>query len=222
MGALMALYHRDRKDGGSGEGQVVDVALYESVFNCMESLLPEYSAFNVVREAAGSALPGIVPSNAYPCKDGWILIGGNGDGIFKRLMKAIGRDDYAASFGMANNEGRVTRVKDIDGAITAWTSARDKAEALKILSEHDVPSGAIYSVADIANDAQYEAREMILKLTTRDGYPLDVPGIVPKLSATPGGIRSTAPRLGEDTESVLTRAGVRPETIADLRAKGVI
>ncbi len=222
MGILMALYHRDRKDGGSGEGQVIDVALYESVFNCMESLLPEYSAFGAVREAAGSALPGIVPSNAYPCKDGWILIGGNGDGIFKRLMKAIARDDYAASPDMANNEGRVKRVADIDGAITAWTKARDKKDALKILDEHDVPSGAIYSVADIAADPQYQARDMILNITTRDGYTVDVPGIVPKLSATPGGIRATAPRLGEDTEAVLKRAGVKAETIADLRAKGVI
>ncbi|MDH5343799.1 MAG: CoA transferase, partial [Betaproteobacteria bacterium] len=220
IGILMALYHRDTKK--NGEGQVIDIALYESVFNCMESLLPEYSAFGAVREAAGSALPGIVPSNAYPCKDGWILIGGNGDGIFKRLMKAIARDDYATSPEMANNEGRVKRVKDIDGAITAWTSAREKSAALKILDEHDVPSGAIYSIADIAADAQYKAREMILNITTRDGYQVDVPGIVPKLSATPGGIRSTAPRLGEDTESVLKRAGVKAETIADLRAKGVI
>lgn len=222
IGVLMALYHRDRKDGGGGEGQVIDVALYESVFNCMESLLPEFSAFNAVREAAGSALPGIVPSNAYPCKDGWILIGGNGDGIFKRLMKAIGREDYASSSDMASNDGRVKRVTDIDGAITAWTQSQDKAAALKILDQHDVPSGAIYSIADIANDAQYQAREMILNITTRDGYSVDVPGIVPKLSATPGGIRNTAPRLGEDTVAVLERAGLKPETIADLRAKGVI
>ena len=219
IGILMALFHRDARNG---EGQVIDIALYESVFNCMESLLPEYSAFNAVREAAGSALPGIVPSNAYPCRDGWILIGGNGDGIFKRLMNAIGRDDYAASPEMASNEGRVKRVTDIDGAIAAWTKARDKAEALKILDAHDVPSGAIYSIADIAADAQYRAREMILNITTRDGYKVDVPGIVPKLSATPGGIRNTAPRLGEDTESVLRRAGVKPESIADLRARGVI
>jgi formyl-CoA transferase len=219
IGILMALYHRDARNG---EGQVIDIALYESVFNCMESLLPEYSAFNAVREAAGSALPGIVPSNAYPCKDGWILIGGNGDGIFKRLMKAIGRDDYVSSPDMASNDGRVKRVTEIDGAITAWTKEHDKAVALKILDEHDVPSGAIYSVADIAADAQYKARDMILNITTRDGYKVDVPGIVPKLSATPGGIRNTAPRLGEDTESVLRRAGLKPETIADLRAKGVI
>ena len=223
IGILMALYHRDKADKkAAGEGQVIDIALYESVFNCMESLLPEYSAFNAVREAAGSALPGIVPSNAYPCRDGWILIGGNGDGIFKRLMTAIGRADFAASSGMASNEGRVKRVADIDGVISVWTGARDKAEALKILDEHDVPSGAIYSIADIAADAQYRAREMILNITTRDGYKVDVPGIVPKLSATPGSIRNTAPRLGEDTESVLQRAGLKPETIADLRAKGVI
>ena len=219
IGILMALYHRDAR---GGVGQVIDIALYESVFNCMESLLPEYSAFNAVREAAGSALPGIVPSNAYPCRDGWILIGGNGDGIFKRLMKAIGRDDLGTAPDLASNDGRVKRVADIDGAITAWTQARDKAEALKILDDDDVPSGAIYSIADIAADAQYRAREMILNITTRDGYQVDVPGIVPKLSATPGGIRNTAPRLGEDTEAVLKRAGVKPETIADLRAKGVI
>ena len=220
IGILMALYHRDTKKGG--EGQVIDTALYESVFNCMESLLPEYSAFGAVREAAGSALPGIVPSNAYPCKDGWILIGGNGDGIFRRLMKAINRDDLGAAPDLASNDGRVKRVADIDGAITAWTKARDKDDALKILDDHDVPSGAIFSIADIATDAQYKARDMILNITTRDGYQVDVPGIVPKLSATPGGIRSTAPRLGEDTEAVLKRAGVKAETIADLRAKGVL
>ena len=219
IGILMALYHRDARNG---QGQVVDIALYESVFNCMESLLPEYSAFNAVREAAGSALPGIVPSNAYPCRDGWILIGGNGDSIFRRLMKAIGRDDLGSAPDLGSNGGRVKRVAEIDAAIGAWTGMRNKAEALKVLDEHDVPSGAIYSIADIAADAQYRARDMILNITTRDGYTVDVPGIVPKLSATPGGIRSTAPRLGEDTEAVLKRAGVKPETIADLRAKGVI
>jgi formyl-CoA transferase len=220
IGVLMALYHRDTKK--DGEGQVIDIALYESVFNCMESLLPEFSAFGVVREAAGSALPGIVPSNAYPCRDGWILIGGNGDGIFKRLMKAIERDDLGTAPDLGSNDGRVKRVSEIDAAIAAWTGARDKVDALKILDDHDVPSGAIYSVADIARDAQYQARDMILNITTRDGTAVDVPGIVPKLSATPGGIRSTAPRLGEDTAAVLQRAGLKPETIADLRAKGVI
>jgi formyl-CoA transferase len=223
IGVLMALYHRDRNGKDAcGEGQVIDIALYESVFNCMESLLPEFSAFGVVREAAGSALPGIVPSNAYPCKDGWILIGGNGDGIFKRLMKAIGRDDLGSAADLGSNDGRVKRVTEIDAAIGAWTGARDKNDALKILGDHDVPSGAIYSVADIAADAQYRERDMILNITTRDGIAVDVPGIVPKLSATPGGIRSTAPRLGEDTAAVLQRAGLKPETIADLRAKGVI
>ncbi len=225
IGVLMALYHRDcnhRDTKSGGEGQVIDIALYESVFNCMESLLPEFSAFGVVREAAGSALPGIVPSNAYPCRDGWILIGGNGDGIFKRLMNAIERDDLGTAPDLASNDGRVKRVSEIDTAIAAWTGARDKADALNILGDHDVPSGAIYSIADIAADAQYKARDMILNITTRDGTTVDVPGIVPKLSVTPGGIRSTAPRLGEDTEAVLKRAGVKAETIVDLRARGVI
>lgn len=238
IGVLMALYHRDaqplavlakdeqlqgnRRSPQRARGQVIDIALYESVFNCMESLLPEYSAFGVVREPSGSALPGIAPSNAYACTDGWILIGGNGDGIFKRLMSAIGRVDLAQDPDLFGNDGRVKRVAEIDAAITAWTQTHDKLSALGILEAHDVPSGAIYSVADIANDPQYAAREMILNIQTRDGDPLAIPGIVPKLSMTPGAVRSTAPRLGEDTEAVLLRAGLKPETIADLRDKGVI
>ena len=224
IGIMLALYNRDKGKGTTEkkEGQMVDVALYESVFNCMESLLPEYSVFNKVREPAGSALSGIVPSNAYPCRDGWILIGGNSDGIFKRLTKAIGRDDLAALPELASNDGRVKNVVDIDQAISSWTKNHDKADALKILDEYDVPSGAIYSIADIASDPQYLAREMILEITTRDGIKVDVPGVVPKLSVTPGGIRNSAPRLGEDTERILREAGVKPDTISDLRSKGVI
>jgi formyl-CoA transferase len=222
IGILLALYNRDKGEATGKEGQMIDVALYESVFNCMESLLPEYSVFNKVREPAGSALSGIVPSNAYPCRDGWILIGGNSDGIFNRLMKAIGRDDFATLPELASNDGRVKHVTKIDEAISSWTKNHDKADALKILDEYDVPSGAIYSIADIASDPQYLAREMILEITTRDGFKVDVPGIVPKLSATPGGIRNTAPRLGEDTERILREAGVKSDTISDLRAKGVI
>ena len=222
IGIMLALYNRDKGTAEKKEGQMVDVALYESVFNCMESLLPEYSVFKKVREPAGSALSGIVPSNAYPCRDGWILIGGNSDGIFKRLTKAIGRDDLAALPELASNDGRVKNVVDIDQAISSWTKNHDKADALKILDEYDVPSGAIYSIADIASDPQYLAREMILEITTRDGIKVDVPGVVPKLSVTPGGIRNSAPRLGEDTERILREAGVKPDTISDLRAKGVI
>lgn len=224
IGIMLALYNRDKGKGTTEkkEGQMVDVALYESVFNCMESLLPEYSVFNKIREPAGSALSGIVPSNAYQCRDGWILIGGNSDGIFKRLTKAIERDDLAALPELASNDGRVKNVVDIDQAISSWTKKHNKADALKILDEYDVPSGAIYSIADIASDPQYLAREMILEITTRDGIKVDVPGVVPKLSVTPGGIRNSAPRLGEDTERILREAGVKPDTISDLRAKGII
>ena len=224
IGIMLALYNRDKGKGTAEkkEGQMVDVALYESVFNCMESLLPEYSVFKKIREPAGSALSGIVPSNAYQCRDGWILIGGNSDGIFKRLTKAIERYDLAALPELASNDGRVKNVVDIDQAISSWTKKHNKADALKILNEYDVPSSAIYSISDIASDPQYLAREMILEITTRDGIKVDVPGIVPKLSATPGGIRNSAPRLGEDTERILREAGVKPDTISDLRAKGII
>ena len=200
IGVLLALY--DRKANG-GRGQVVDVALYESVFNCMESLLPEFSAFGAVREPSGSALPGIAPSNAYPCNDGWLVVGGNGDGIFRRLMKLIGRDDLGASPDLQSNAGRVARVAEIDVAIGGWTSLRSVADALGALTAAGVPAGRIYTAKDIADDPQYRARGMALRITTRDGWPLEVPGVVPKLSATPGAIRSAAPALGEHTLQVL-------------------
>jgi formyl-CoA transferase len=194
IGVLMALYHRDAH---GGEGQFIDVALYESVFNVMESLLPEYDAFGAVRERAGSALPGIVPSNAYRCRDGYVLVAGNGDSIFRRLMAAIGRADLGDDPALAHNDGRVARTERIDGAIEAWTSQRTQDEVLAALDAARVPVGRIYSVADIARDPQYLARDMILQSVAGDGRPLKVPGIVPKLSATPGGVRHAAPKLGE-------------------------
>ena len=180
IGVLTALYHR--KVNG-GQGQVIDVALHEAVFNVMESLIPEYSAFGAVREAAGSALPGIAPSNAYPCQDGWVLVAGNGDSIFKRLMDAIGRPDLGAA---------------------------------------RVPAGKVYTAKDIAEDPHYRARDMLLTQQTRDGYSVEVPGIVPKLSGTPGSIRRSAPHLGDDTDAVLAEMGLNAEQIALLRSKGVI
>ncbi|MGC3986668.1 MAG: CoA transferase [Pseudorhodoferax sp.] len=219
IGVLTALYHR--KVNG-GQGQVIDVALHEAVFNCMESLIPEYSAFGAVREAAGSALPGIAPSNAYPCTDGWVLVAGNGDSIFKRLMAAIGRDDLAAAPDLADNAGRVARVAEIDAAIGAWTAARTVQEVLDALGAARVPAGKVYTARDIAEDPHYRARDMLLAQTTRDGDTVTVPGIVPKLSATPGRIRTSAPRLGDDTDAVLAEAGLTGEQIALLRAKGVI
>jgi formyl-CoA transferase len=206
IGILMALQHRHASispDAPKGRGQVVDVALYEAVFNCMESLLPEYSAFGAVREAAGSALPGIAPSNAYPCSDGWVLVAGNGDSIFKRLMNAIGRDDLASDPQLAGNAGRVARVEEIDAAIGTWTAARTVATVLDALNAAAVPAGRIYNARDIAEDPHYRARGMIQRVRTADGLELEVPGIVPKLSLTPGAITRAAPALGEDNASVL-------------------
>ena len=219
IGVLTALYHR--KVNG-GQGQVIDVALHEAVFNVMESLIPEYSAFGVVREAAGSALPGIAPSNAYPCQDGWVLVAGNGDSIFKRLMDTIGRPDLGAAPDLADNAGRVARVQELDAAIGAWSAQRTVQQVLDALGNARVPAGKVYTAKDIAEDPHYRARDMLLSQTTRDGYTVQVPGIVPKLSATPGTIRSSAPHLGDDTDAVLAEAGLSDEQIALLRSKGVI
>jgi crotonobetainyl-CoA:carnitine CoA-transferase CaiB-like acyl-CoA transferase len=205
IGVLMALRHRDVN---RGEGQMVDVALYESVFNVMESLLPEFDAFGAVRGAAGSALPGIAPSNAYRCGDGaYVLVAGNGDSIFRRLMRAIGRTDLEADPGLAQNDGRVARVAEIDAAIGDWTAQRPIDAVIAALDAAAVPVGRIYTVADIAADPQYLAREMILQTHDAGGRPLKVPGIVPKLGATPGRLRRLAPRLGEHNAAVLGQAG---------------
>jgi crotonobetainyl-CoA:carnitine CoA-transferase CaiB-like acyl-CoA transferase len=205
IGVLLALRHRDVN---GGQGQMIDVALYESVFNVMESLLPEYDAFGAVRGPAGSALPGIAPSNAYACADGaYVLVGGNGDGIFRRLMLAIAREDLAQDPGLARNDGRTARAAELDAAIEAWTRQRPIAEVIAVLEGAGVPVGRIYTVADIAADPQYLARQMVLQTHDVEGRPLKVPGFVPKLSATPGRLRSPAPRLGEHNAGVLGQAG---------------
>jgi formyl-CoA transferase len=219
IGVLTALYHR--KVNG-GKGQVIDVALHEAVFNVMESLIPEYSAFGAVREAAGSALPGIAPSNAYRCVDGYVLVAGNGDSIFKRLMQAIGRPDLGDAPDLTNNAGRVARVDEIDAAIGAWTADRTVADVMDLLGAAKVPAGKVYTARDIAEDPHYRARDMILTQQTRDGYDVEVPGIVPKLMGTPGSVRSAAPRLGEDTDAVLREIGLTGDQIAALRARKVV
>jgi formyl-CoA transferase len=189
----------------------------------MESLLPEYGAFGAVRGAAGSALPGIAPSNAYRCGDGgYALIAGNGDSIFRRLMATIERPDLAADPALADNAGRVARVAELDAAIGAWTAQRDVAEVLARLDEASVPAGRIYSVADIAADPHYLARGMLQTIDTGDGDALQVPGIVPKLSRTPGAQRRNAPRLGQDTDAVLAEIGLTPAQIAELKRRGVV
>ena len=219
IGILMALQERQR----SGLGQVIDVALYEAVFNCMESLLPEYSAFGAVREPAGSALPGIAPSNAYRCADGgWALIAGNGDSIFRRLMSTIGRDDLGADPALAGNAGRVARVAEIDAAIGAWAGQRGVDEVLAALEAAAVPAGRIYTVADIAADPHYRARGMLETVRLPDGAEIAVPGIVPKLSRTPGAHRRNAPALGQDTDAVLREIGLSEAQVAELRARGIV
>ena len=219
IGVMMALYHR-KVNGGAG--QVIDVALHEAVFNVMESLLPEYSAFGAVREAAGSALPGIAPSNAYACTDGWVLVAGNGDSIFKRLMNTIGRDDLGQAPDLADNAGRVARVAEIDAAIGTWTQGQTVQQVMDALAAARVPAGKVYTAKDIAEDPHYRARDMILQQTTRDGDTVEVPGIVPKLSATPGTVRSSAPHVGDDTDAVLRQMGLSAEQIATLRQRGIV
>jgi len=219
IGILLALHHRHN----TGEGQIIDVALYEAVFNCMESLLPEYSAFNAIRGPAGSALPGIAPTNAYLCKDGgYALIAGNGDSIFRRLMTLIGRDDLGTDPELADNAGRVGRVEEIDRVIGAWTIQHTVDEVLNALEQAAVPSGRIYTVEDIAKDPHYLARGMLETLSMPDGTSLMVPGIVPKLSKTPGSRHRLAPALGQDSEAILKEMGLSDQQIQQLIDQGVV
>ena len=219
IGILLALQHRHV----TGQGQVIDVALYEAVFNCMESLLPEYSAFGAVREPAGSALPGIAPTNAYLCKDGaYALVAGNGDSIFKRLMVLIERPDLASDPALADNAGRVARVAELDAAIGAWAIQRPVAQVLDALDQAAVPAGRIYTVADIATDPHYLARGMLQTLTMEDGSAMTVPGVVPKLSVTPGQHRRNAPQLGQDSDQILAEMGLSNAQIMSLRERGIV
>ena len=224
IGALMALRHRDASGGRkAGQGQMVDVALYEAVFNMMESMVPEFDQAGVVRERTGGALPGIVPSNTYTTGDGEnIVIAGNGDAIFKRLMRAIGRDDMADDVGLDNNAGRVPRVEEIDGAIQAWCATQDIDAALATLKEADVPVSKIFSVSDMMRDPQFLARAMFEQHAFKDGTPVKMPAVTPKLSETPGGTRWLGPELGEHNNEVLQALGYSAEQINALRADGVL
>ncbi len=220
IGALMALHHRN---ANGGRGQVVDVALYEAVFNMLEGTLPEYDMFGIVRERTGSNLTGIVPSNTYLSRDGQhVVIGANGDSIFKRLMVLIGRDDLAGDPTLADNAGRAQRAEELDRVIGEWTARHDADECVRALNEAQVPNGKIYSIADIVRDPQYLAREMIRQVTLPDGAALKVPGPVPKLSDTPGDVGWVGPALGQHTEEVLARLGYSPSDIAGLRARRIV
>jgi succinyl-CoA---D-citramalate CoA-transferase len=220
IGVLMALHHRT---ANGGKGQVVDVALYEAVFNMMESTLPEFDLFGIVRERTGSNLTGIVPSNTYLTSDGHhVVIGANADSIFKRLMNAIGRKDLADDPGLADNGGRSQRRDELDEVIGEWTGRNAVDHVLKVLAEAQVPSGKIFSIADIVTDPQYLARDMIRQATLPDGTTLRVPGIVPKLSDTPGDLEWVGPKLGEHTAEVLARIGYSEAEIAALRERKAI
>jgi formyl-CoA transferase len=220
IGALLAMHH---VKVNHGKGQFIDVALYEAVFGVMESLIPEFAAFGHVRERTGASLPGISPSNTYPCKDGrYVIIAGNSDSIFKRLMNAIGRADLANDPALARNDGRVKQNDMLDEAITAWTSQHGLEEVLDTLEKAQVPNGRIYTAADIHADPHYKARAMIEKHAMPDGTPIEIPGVVPKLSDTPGGTRWLGPALGAHTEEVLASIGIRGEAVEQLRRDGVI
>jgi formyl-CoA transferase len=224
IGAMMALRHRDVTGGKlKGEGQMVDVALYESVFNLMESLVPEFDHAGVVRERTGGALPGIVPSNTYTTQDGEnIVIAGNGDAIFKRLMLAMGRIDLAGDVDLARNDGRVRRTEEIDAAIQAWCDTQGIDSALAILKAADVPAGKIYSVRDMMSDPQFIARNMFEQHHFADGTPIKLPAISPKLSATPGRTQWIGPTLGQHNDEVLRSLGYGDDEIAAMRADGVL
>ena len=220
IGVLMALRHRDTS---GGRGQVVDVALYEAVFNMMESVLPEFDMFGVVRERTGSNLTGIVPSNTYVTRDGQhVVIGANGDSIFKRLMKMIGCEDLAEDPSLAGNAGRAERADELDSVIGEWTGRHDADQAIRLLNDAQVPNSKIYSIADIVREPHFCARDMIRDVKLPDGASLKVPGIVPKLSETPGDLEWIGPKLGEHTEEVLGSLGCSSAEIASLRERRII
>jgi crotonobetainyl-CoA:carnitine CoA-transferase CaiB-like acyl-CoA transferase len=220
IGALMSLL---RVKTGQGDGQVVDVSLVESVFNLMESLIPEYDLLGHVRERSGGALPGIAPSNTYRTEDGgFVVIAGNSDPIFKRLMHVIGRPDLADDSALAQNDGRVRQSAMLDEAIDAWTSHHSMDDVLATLDRAEVPSGRIYSVADIVSDPHYEAREMLLRADLPGGTSVRMPGIVPKLSDTPGEVQWQGPALGEHTQAVLESLGFDSNDVVRLRAEGAV
>ena len=220
IGVMMALHHRN---ANGGKGQVVDVALYESVFNMMESFIPEFDVLGYKRERAGNALPGITPSNTYPTREGkFVIVGANNDSLFKRMMMAIGREDLAQDVTLSTNTGRVPRAAELDQAITQWTQAHDLPEVLAALEAAEIPVGRVYDPEDIVNDVHYAARKMIEKWPLPDGKSMRIPAVIPKLTDSPGGTRWLGPTLGEHTNEILSGLGYSEEAQNALRAKGVI
>lgn len=220
LGAMMALRHREVNGGA---GQVVDVALYEAVFAMMESLVPEFDVMGVVRERTGNVMPGITPSNTHTTRDGkHVIIGANGDAIFKRLMQVIGRGDLANDPQLVSNAGRDARAAEIYAVIGQWVVTNDESEVLRMAAEAEVPASRIFSVADMFADPQFQARGMLEAALLPDGKPFHIPGVVPRLSETPGGTEWIGPSLGEHTSAVLEHLGYTPEAIGRLRHIGAI
>ncbi|EXS24812.1 MULTISPECIES: CaiB/BaiF CoA transferase family protein [Acinetobacter] len=220
IGALMSIVNIKTNNGN---GQIVDVSLAESVFNIMESVVPEYDLHGFIRERSGGSLPGIAPSNTYRTKDNaFVVIAGNSDPIFKRLMHVIGREDLANRPEFEHNDGRAQQSDLLDAAIESWSRQHSIDEVLQLLEQAEVPSGRIYSVADMVNDPHFNARDMLLSTELPDGQVVKMPGIVPKLSETPGQVKWRGPELGEHTESVLKQYGYQAEDIESLRVSGVV
>ena len=221
LGVALAIIERNNNE--KGEGQVIDVALYESMFNLLEAVVPEFSGAGVIREPSGTTVTGIVPTNTYRCSDNkYVVIGGNGDSIFQRLMTAAGRKDMAEDPRMADNPGRVKHEVEIDKALAEWCSQSDSHTIIEILEEARVPVGPIYNVEDQLNDPHYQARGMFEEVTI-NGKPLKIPAIVPKLDSTPGKTDWSGPELGSHTAEVLGDVlGLQDEDLKELKEKGVV
>ena len=223
MGILLALLARKSSESET-TGQVVDVALYESMFNLMEGIVPEYSGAGNVRQPAGSTITGIVPTNTYLCADAkHVVIGGNGDSIYVRLMTAIGREDLANDPRLAGNPGRVTHQKLIDGTIAAWADKLTSAEVIQIMEDADVPVGAIFSIADAFDDPHYQARGLFEHVAVpNQDQPLAIPAILPKLTGTPGSTEWPGGEVGSHTDELLQGLGLDAERIAYLKEHGIV
>ncbi len=221
FGILLSLFHRDRQQVKSG--QIVDVGIYEAVFNMMEAVVPEYDRLGMVRGPSGTTITGVVPTNTYPCRDDkYVIIGGNGDSIFRRLMTAAGRQDMADDPGLKDNAGRLEHQEVVDGAIADWTRTMTSSEVLTVLEEAGVPAGLIYSVADMVDDPHFQARGLFEEVDA-GGRPLKLPAIIPKLSKTPGRTEWAGPAVGEHTKEVLGEVlGLSDDEIDTLSGKGII
>ncbi|WLG33127.1 CaiB/BaiF CoA-transferase family protein [Pseudomonas simiae] len=220
IGALMALRHREVN---GGQGQVVDVALYEAIFAMMESMIPEFDVFGFIRERTGNIMPGITPSSIHTSADGkHVQIGANGDAIFKRFMLAIGREDLANDPELASNDGRDGRRDELYGVIDRWVNSLSLDQVVEQLNQAEVPASRIYSAKDMLGDPQFLAREMFLKAKLPGGKDFKMPGIVPKLSDTPGSCEWVGPQLGEHNNVLLNELGYDEAAITRLREQGAI